>query len=160
MKPLNKIFLKLSLVLITLISFSFQSNAQALKVGNDVAAIQKSMKLQVNATQLAILIPTVSSDQLQSLEGNYFDQMVFVSGKSGGFFRFENESWIKIPVKEAIAAVTDNIKLMSPSFDNIILSANANQSRNMLDYNGHIESINTLINTQDQNSNMAVRLND
>ncbi|GAB3339132.1 hypothetical protein GCM10027429_25120 [Marivirga atlantica] len=148
------------IVFLLLLGFSLKSQAQSPEIGTDVTKLENSMKLQVNNSDLAILIPKVAADEITAFTDLSYDQMVYVEDRESGFYQFKQGEWIKISIREALNKVKDNIELSAPSFDNIIIDGSVASNRNMLDYNGHIKELNEMFNLQNGNDNFAVNVND
>ena len=162
MKKLNENFLTALVIIIMILGVSIKSQAQDFKVGFDNEKAKNSMKLNLNNSEYSILIPKVKLEQLSSAEGVDMGQMVYVTDQKVGFYQFTDNSWNKINITQAMQTVKDNLELLTPSNENVIMVASntGHPTKHMLDYNGHVSSVNTTLNGNEVADNYAVRLND
>jgi len=157
---INKNTLLGIIVFLMLLGFSLKSQAQSPMIGTDADKLESSMKLQVNNSDLSILIPKVSASEITAFTELSYDQLVYVDDNDNGFYQFREGKWIKISIREALNTVKDNLELSAPSFDNIIIDGSLASNKNMLDYNGHIKDLNEMFNLKNGNDNFAINVHD
>ncbi len=127
------------IVLITLFGLSIKTKAQSPALENDEIRIKTSMKVKLNDFDFDVLIPKITSDELNAYTEVKFNHLVFVSDKNPGFYKFFNNQWTKKSVKEVLEVIEMNLVMGSPLVEDIILTTNNN--RNLLDYNSHVDHL-------------------
>lgn len=135
----NKSMLIALLVLITIFGLSIKTKAQSPLLGNSELLIKTSMKVKLNNFDFDVLVPRVTTEELNAFTDVNFNHLVYVSDKNPGFYKFFNNQWTKKSVKEALEVIEMNLVIGDPLVEDIILTNNSN--RNLLDYNSHVDHL-------------------
>jgi hypothetical protein len=127
------------LVLITLFGLSIKTKAQNPTLGNDELKIKTSMKIKLNSFDFDVLVPKITTNELEALMEVNFNHLVYVSDLNPGFYKFFNNQWVKKSIKEVLEVIEVNIAMGKPLIEDIILTGNNDQS--LLDYNSHVDHL-------------------
>ncbi len=89
-------------VLITLFGLSIKTKAQSPVLGDDEQKIKTSMKIQLNNYDFDVLVPKITTKELEAYTDLNFNHMVYITDKNPGFYKFFNNQWAKKSVKEVM----------------------------------------------------------
>lgn len=135
----NQNLLIVLVVLITIFGLSIKTKAQSPALSNDEQKINSSMKIKLNSFDFDVLVPKISSKELEAFTEVNFNHLVYVTDENPGFYKFFNNQWAKKSVKEVLAVIEMNLLMSDPLTEDIILTNNSNRS--LLDYNGHVDHL-------------------
>ncbi|PTB95651.1 hypothetical protein C9994_10775 [Marivirga lumbricoides] len=138
LRVLDHKFVIALIVLFTLLGLSMKLKAQSPVLGSDYAKVTSSMKVKLNDFDYDILVPKVLKADLEGYENIRFNQVVYVTDENPGFYLFLNNRWEKQNVRDLLASIDMNLKMKKPEVEDIIIQVVVNESKQMLDYNGHI----------------------
>jgi|GEM_PF-6582991 hypothetical protein len=141
LKPVKQYVLIGLIVLITLFGLTLKANAQSTLLGNDVDRINNSMVIQLADYDFDIIIPKVSTEELNLLADAAFNQMVYVTDGAAGYYFFMGVEWEKQNVREVFELIDLNLAIQKPSAESLILVSGEADSTSMLDYNHHVKKI-------------------
>lgn len=141
LKPVKQYVLIGLIVLITLFGLTLKANAQSTLLGNDVDRINNSMVIQLADYDFDIIIPKVSTEELNLLADAAFNQMVYVTDGAAGYYFFMGVEWEKQNVKEVFELIDLNLAIQKPTAESLILVSGEVDSTAMLDYNHHVKKI-------------------
>ena len=141
LKPVKQYVLIGLIVLITLFGLTLKANAQSISLGNDVEKINTAMQVQLAKHDFDILIPTVSQEQLNSIEDAKFNQLVYVAGAESGYYFYMGTKWEKQNVREVFELIDMNMAIQEPEAESLIMIAGDTDSQSLLDYNDHVKHI-------------------
>ncbi|MGM0581035.1 MAG: hypothetical protein ACQETL_10175 [Bacteroidota bacterium] len=129
------------LIGLIVLGLSFTANAQSTLLGNDIDKINTSMVVQLADYDYDIVIPKVSSEELETLEDVAFNQMVYVSDGDKGYYFYMGAEWEVQNVREVFELIDMNLAIQEPAFESFIMVAGEKDSRTLLDYNHHVKMI-------------------
>lgn len=141
LKPVKQYVLIGLIVLITLLGLSLKANAQSIELGNDVDKINNSIVIQLANYDFDVLIPKVSTEELNALKNATFNQMVYVSDGAVGYYFYMGSKWEVQSVREVFELIDINLTIQQPNNESFILMTGEADSKALLDYNHHIQSI-------------------
>ena len=146
------------IVLVALVGFNFQSNAQSISLGNDIDKINAAMQVQLANHDYDILIPKVSKEELNSIEDAKFNQLVYVAGAEPGYYFYMGTKWEKQNVREVFGLIDMNLAIQQPEGESLILTAEGADSKSLLDYNEHIKHIYQAFTYDKSDNSMAIHI--
>ncbi|WKK73745.2 hypothetical protein QYS49_17700 [Marivirga salinae] len=158
LKPVKQYVLIGLIVLITLFGLTLKANAQSALLGNDVDKINNSMVVQLSNYDFDIMIPKVSSDDLNALTDATFNQMVYVTDGAAGYYFYMGAEWEMQNIREVFELIDMNLAIQEPSTESLILIAGGNDTNALLDYNHHIKNIYRDFGFDPKDSQMAINI--
>lgn len=158
LKPVKQYVLIGVIVLITLFGLTLKANAQSTLLTNDIDKINNSMVVQLANYDYDIIIPKVSSEELNVLNNATFNQMVYVTDGANGYYFYMGSEWEKQNVREVFELIDLNLAIQNPNTESLILIAGEDDSKALLDYNHHIQNIYQDFGFDKKESQMAVNL--
>ncbi len=158
LKPVKQYVLIGLIVLITLFGLTLKANAQSTLLGNDVDKINNSMVVQLSNYDFDIMIPKVSSDDLNAFTDATFNQMVYVTDGAAGYYFYMGAEWEMQNVREVFELIDMNLAIQEPGTESLILIAGDDDSNALLDYNHHIKNIYRDFGFDAKDSQMAINI--
>jgi hypothetical protein len=158
LKPVKQYMLIGLIVLITLFGLTLKANAQSSLVENNVDKINNSMVIRLANYDFEVIIPKVSKDELNSIKNASFNQMVYVTGKTAGYYFYMGAQWEMQKVKDVFELIDMNLTLQQPSHESLIIIAGEEDGKALLDYNHHVRSIYEDFGFDAKNSDLAINL--
>jgi len=144
----------LTLIQIVFISTTFSQNNSP-EIGNDFERLQKSTQLIVSNSDLSILIPSFDEATIQSFKEIFDYQIIRLINESNTFLQYKEGQWKELSISEVISNIAKSLEISAPQSNQIILSGSADGQRNMLDYNGYIKALNSIISSDDENEQLV-----
>ncbi|WP_296622539.1 hypothetical protein [Marivirga sp.] len=158
LKPVKQYVLIGIIVLITLFGLTLKANAQSTLLKNDVDKINNSMVVQLANSDFDIIIPKVSTEDLQTLEDAAFNQMVYVADGATGYYFFMGTKWEKQKVSEVFELIDMNLAIQQPDTESLIIIAGEESSNALLDYNLHVKKIYQDFGFDIKNNDLAINI--
>ncbi|HET8859935.1 hypothetical protein [Marivirga sp.] len=141
LKPVKQYVLIGLIVLITLFGLALKANAQSTLLNNDINKINSSVVVQMDEYDFDIIIPKVNQAELATLKDATFNQMVYVKDGAVGYYFFMGVEWEIQNVKEVFELIDINLNIQQPDRESLVILAEQNDSKALLDYNHHIKNI-------------------
>ncbi|WP_375578191.1 hypothetical protein ABWH96_14275 [Marivirga tractuosa] len=158
LKPVKQYVLIGLIVLITLFGLTLKANAQSTLLGNDIDKINNSMVVQLADYDFDIIIPKVSSKELNALKDASFNQMVYVTDEASGYYFYMGAEWEMQNVREVFELIDMNLAIQEPGSESLIIIAGEENSTALLDYNHHVKGIYQDFGFEKQNNVMAINI--
>jgi hypothetical protein len=141
LKPVKQYVLIGLIVLITLFGLTLKANAQSTLLADNVEKINNAITIQLVNYDFDVIIPKISSEELNKIEDATFNQLVFVADGASGYYFYMGSEWEMQNIREVFELIDSNLHLQKPSTESLILMAGEEDSKVLLDYNHHIQNI-------------------
>jgi hypothetical protein len=141
LKPVKQYVLIGIIVLITLFGLTLKANAQSTLLANNVDKINNAMTVQLADYDYDIIIPKITTEELNSISDAVFNQLVYVADGKTGYYFYMGAEWEAQNIREVFELIDSNLHLQEPSAESLIIMADENDSKTLLDYNHHVKNI-------------------
>jgi hypothetical protein len=139
LKPVKQYGLIGIIVLINLFGLSLKANAQNTLLADNVDKINNGITVQMVDYDYDIIIPKVTTEELNSIEDAVFNQLVYVVDGAKGYYFYKEAEWGAQSIREVFELIDKNLQLQKPSVESLILMAGEEDSKVLLDYNHHVK---------------------
>ncbi|ADR20837.1 hypothetical protein MATR_15370 [Marivirga tractuosa] len=158
LKPVKQYVLIGIIVLITLFGLTLKANAQSTLLTDNVEKINNAITVKLADYDYDIIIPKITTEELNSISDAVFNQLVYVADGKTGYYFYMGAEWELQKIREVFELIDSNLHLQRPSAESLIIMTDMADSKVLLDYNHHVKNIYQDFGFDEKDQALAVNL--